>query len=662
MAGITALFNTPFYGGTAQATSGVVPWELEVAIGGHAYKINVAEYQRSTLAMLRQPQDNGEEPGEQSLATEGWWKRTATDWSLGAGQLWGDDPRINSNRSQFWASRGVNPWAKGELRLMDDVYQINTAKATQLVLANGYVYAYNSDADKVEWATTTTINNTINYSFSSGSPTAITWTNSTIYGGAPAGTFHNMCVAGGYVYAALGANGVRKTALGASTSSLMTNHNADHIAYANGFLIIADGPHLHTVSVSGSVSTAIFTHWDTAFTWTAFVETPTGILAAGNTGSQAEVYFIGLDDTTGSLKTPISAGKLPLGENVTAMSYYQGIVLLGTSAGMRIATFASGALSYGPTFNTGYQNNESAAHTVRGFSAVGQYVFFTWDGFTDRYTSGTTTEFEGIGRVDLARFSEPLIPAYATDLMVPSTVGSAYDVVAYPIDNTDNSFARIVATGDGIYCNTRYKSVTSGWVLSSRFRYGVPEKKVVASVDVRHHVLAAGDNVALTLYTNDEGTYGETPTALGTSQDVGTAGPPTPISAHGLSAENVSLLTEITVANPVGTYATNAGKLFRWTMRSALTPFRQDEILVPIILFDTVDTNDEYGQDTYYDTLGEYQFLKNLEASRAIVAYQEGAATYQVVVDRVIVKPYAWNNQKTFFNGIVYVRLLTVEV
>jgi hypothetical protein len=142
----------------------------------------------------------------------------------------------------------------------------------------------------------------------------------------------------------------------------------------------------------------------------------------------------------------------------------------------------------------------------------------------------------------------------------------------------------------------------------------------------------------------------------------GTAGPSTPISAHGLSAEVVSLLTTINVADPVGTYATSAGKLFRWTMRSALTPFRQDEILVPLVLFDAVDTNDEYGQDTYYDTLAEYEFLKNLEASRAIVAYQEGAATYQVVVDRVIVKPYSWNNQKTFFNGTVYVRLLTVEV
>lgn len=652
--GITALFSAPWYEGTAVATSGVVPWDLEVAIGGHAYKINPTEYQRSTLPMLRQPYDTGDEPGERSLNTEGWWRRTVTDWSMGAGQTYGDDPKIPVNRSQYRASVNVDPWTKGVAKLMDATTQVySSTSVTHMIDAGTEVYIYDSVADVVKHA--------------SKSADLATWYNANIYAGAPSAQFRNMCVAGGYVYAALGTAGVRKTAATATTitsSSFATEH-ADNIAFVNGFMIVSMNNVLHTLSSSGS-ATLLYTHWDSGFVWDTFVETPTGIVAAGNGQTQGSFFFIGLDDTTGGLKEPISAGNLPIGETIQGVTYYQGLLLIGTNIGMRLAQFSNGGVSYGPLFANHNLDWDTYIPTPKSFSAVGQYVFFNWDAIKDTY--GTHNAMTGAGRVDLSQFTQPLVPAYATDISIPMNTppnNTCSAVVAYPnySGNGANWITRVIATSMGVYLSDPETTVDEGWIESSRFRYGVPEKKLFSSLDIRHKELTTDESVEVQISIHDEGTPDGVTTSIGTSASVGTSSPSTPLSIHSLSGETASVVTIMKAPIPnSSSWDDHTGFLFRWTMRAALTPFRQDEILVPIILFDAVDTNAEYGHDTYYDTYAEFQFLKALESSRQVVIYQEGNGSYPVVVDRVIVKPYSWNNGKTFFNGTVFVRLLTVEV
>lgn len=652
--GISALFSTPYYEGIATATSGVVPWDLEIAIGGHAYKINVAEYQRSTLPMLRQPSDTGDEPGERSLNTEGWWRRTVTDWSMGGGQTYGDDPKMPNNRSQYRASVNIDPWTKGVAKLMDGTTQVYAStNVTQMIDAGTEVYIYDLDVDAVKHAS------------KSGGLT--TWYDANIYSASPSGLFKNMCVAGGYVYVALGSAGVRKTAATATTitSSSFSASQADNIAFVNGFLIISIGNLLYTLSSSG-VATLIYTHWDSAFVWDTFVETPTGIVAAGNGQTQGSFFFIGLDDTTGGLKEPISAGNLPIGEKIKTAIYYQGLLFLGTTIGMRLAQFSNGGVSYGPLF--GNNNNDATTYNPRpdSLSAVGQYIFFNWTAIQDVY--GTNEYMTGAGRVDLAQFTEPLVPAYATDIAIPQGVNgpteSCVAVVAYPSSsNISRWIIRVIATSLGVYISSPLTTVDEGWIESSRFRYGVPEKKLFSSLDLRHKQLATDESVEVQICIHDEGIPNGDVTSIGTSSSVGTSSPSTPLSIHSLSGETASVVNILRAPVPNSSpYYENTGFLFRWTLRAALTPFRQDEILVPIIMFDSVDTNAEYGHDTYYDTYAEFQFLKELESSRKVVTYQEGNGSYSVVVDRIIVKPYSWNNGKTFFNGTVYVRLLTVEV
>ena len=946
--GISALFSTPWYEGTATATSGVVPWDLEVAIGGHAYKINVAEYQRSTLPMLRQPSDTGDEPGERSLNTEGWWKRTVTDWSMGAGQTYGDDPKMSANRSQYSHSVNVDPWTKGVVKLMDGTTQVYAGtNVTHMIDAGTEIYIYDYDVNAVKHSTklgttwydsdiygvawtsrtsaadlswraiawngtvfaavassgtgnrvmtspdgitwtirtsaadnawydiawngtvfaavsgtgtgnrvmtspdgitwtirTSPADNTwgsiawngtvfaaVSYTgtgnramtspdgitwtirtsaadnawtdiawngtvfaavASTGtgnrvmtspdgitwtsrtsaadnfwnaiawngtvfaavsgtgtgnrvmtspdgitwtirtsaadnfwsdiawngtvfaaisvdgtgnrvmtSPDGITWTirtspadntwgsiawNGTVFAaisstgtgnrvmtspngtGQTTNTFRNMCVAGGYVYAALGSAGVRRTVAtpATTTSSSFSASQADNIAFVNGFLIISVGNLLYTLSSSG-VATLIYTHWDSSFVWDTFVETPIGIVAAGNGQSQGSFYFIGLDNATGGLKQPISAGNLPIGETINGAIYYQGLLLLGTNNAMRLATFSDGGVSYGPTF--GKNNNDFGSYDPRpsSFSAVGQYIFFNWGSINAPWNEVNLdfVAYTGAGRVDLAQFTEPLVPAYATDIaigqiMAPTETTRAVVAWSYYY----GKIYRMIATSMGVYVSDPETTVDEGYIESSRFRYGVPEKKLFSSLDLRHKELNTSESVDSYIVLHDDGTvFPGSTTLIGTSSTLGTSSPSTPLSIHSLSGETASIVTVLKAPIPNSTYwGFNSGFLFRWTLRAALTPFRQDEILVPIILFDSVDTNAEYGHDTYYDTYAEFQFLKELESSRKVVTYQEGNGSYSVVVDRVIVKPYSWNNGKTFFNGTVYVRLLTVEV
>lgn len=667
--GVTQLFSAPFYTGTAQATSGVVPWELEVALGGHAYKINVAEYQRSTLPMLRQPQDNGDEPGEQSLATEGWWRRTVTDWSYGAGQAYGDDLVMKGNRAQFSHSFGVDPWVRGELRLMDGVYQVASFTVQQMLRCGDYVYVHDATNNAIKWAPISALQAVADHTGWPTAPTAVSWTDANIYAGSSVtSTNHiqSMAALGDTVYVGLGTDGIHKTVAGASTSTAITlggSHNVELMAYANGFLLFAEGVDLHTVSATGTVGNVTTSIVDPNFRWKSIVATPTGIYAAGDSGWQgSDIYYIGLDDATGGLKAAVNAGSMPSGEQIRSMEYYQGIVLLGTTRGLRIGTFSNNGLSYGPYFGTGRDNNNgSGVYNVLDFAAVGERVYFTWANYTPNVEGFSSAS--GLGQINLARFTEPLIPAYASDVMQAGAAASYAACVWGTADNAYPDIYRMFATDTGVYINTRQKPVSAGYVMSSRYRFGTAEKKLVASLDLRHDTLAVGDSITAAVVVSDDNNMTGTTTTIGTSSQLGTSAPASPFSAHSLPAETAQVL--LTLVRPaVGTDCQNdvKGFVFRWTLRAALTPYRQDEILVPIILFDAVDTNDEYGQDTYYDTLNEFQFLKALESSRQVVAYQEGSATYQVVVDRVIVKPHSWNNGKTFFNGTVYVRLLTVEV
>ena len=88
---------------------------LPIRLGDRRYNIDLTRLARSTIDPIRQGLDTQGTPGEQTLNQAGVWKRTRSDWELGAGQREAD--MLESELRKFNASTGINPWTKGELSL-----------------------------------------------------------------------------------------------------------------------------------------------------------------------------------------------------------------------------------------------------------------------------------------------------------------------------------------------------------------------------------------------------------------------------------------------------------------------------------------------------------------------------------------------------------------
>jgi hypothetical protein len=151
------------------------------------------------------------------------------------------------------------------------------------------------------------------------------------------------------------------------------------------------------------------------------------------------------------------------------------------------------------------------------------------------------------------------------------------------------------------------------------------------------------DNIATTVTAATAATVGSTSSG--------------PLLFGTFSAESFSVVITLTR----GTDTTTGPTLHRWTVRALATPYRSDEFIVPLLFYRRLDSPVGEGEDLYLDPASEFQFLKQLEADRAVVRYQEGSSTYNVYLDGIEVQPDMWTDDRSFFEGLVVVRMLTVE-
>jgi hypothetical protein len=379
--------------------------------------------------------------------------------------------------------------------------------------------------------------------------------------------------------------------------------------------------------VAAGTATAIHTHDNTGFVWNFAVGAPNGIYLAGNGGDRGEIYYVGTD-SDGTLSAAVSALSLPKGETINCMEVYGGLMILGTSVGIRLASITdAGFLNYGPVVEIG---------NVRCLETQGRFVWFGWSQF-----DATST---GLGRADLSVFTEPLVPAYASDLMATGT-GNVLAVASF---GNRRYFA---VSGDGFFGETTTKeasgTITSGWV-----RYGTSERKNVSTIDIRHDVLPTGSSVTPSVLSDAEVT--ETAAA---SDVTSSLGPTTAFTIGDFNAE----MFRVTVVMARATDTTLGPTLRRWTTRAIAMPYRTDEIIVPLIFSNTVDDENGDGGDKFLDVYQEWLYLKGLESARSIVQYQEGSASYSVYVDGVEVQPKDYTDDFGWYQGLVIVRLLTLE-
>ncbi len=419
------------------------------------------------------------------------------------------------------------------------------------------------------------------------------------------------------------------------------NLQADFLGYANGFLIGASGPLLVSIAVNGT-TTLLWTHPNPNFRWRASGPSPMCIYLAGDGGGNSEIFATTLNSTTSGLSAPYLAGEVGNGELVRAMSYYEGLMILATSLGVRTAqdTQSNGHLTSGPVITD--------PGDTKCLAPWGPYCWFGWTDYdTNDGVNPLPATTSGTGRLSLSTYTtDPLLPAYASD--VHSDLGTTGAVTSLAVIG-GNVFFTI--DGVGIYGPTG-NLVQDGFFETGWIRYGLTQAKVLVAVDLRHDPLQG--TVSIQCVPSNASTF-----LVGTSSVPQSVGPDIPFDAGSRVVDAFQLLFTL---NRSTTDPTQGPAMHQWVSEALPIVTRQDQIIVPIMMGQTVTSPVREGQIVPYDPLAEFQYLKGLESAAAPVLYQEGAASYSCVVDQIEVKPKKWTDDFSFMEGLFLVKLLTLDI
>lgn len=606
--------NTPaFYTGTAQTD--VVPNLYPVAINGIPYLIDQksGRYQRGHEPRVRDSQDISTAPGEAAINPGGLWRRGHDSWHLGAGQQYSDVADSQSYR--FYKSKGVDVWTKGQISLLNDTTRILNTSSTnlQLVTAGGRLYVADGPnlkftTDLVNWTTC--------------DPPSTPWTDNIVA----------LTTDGNTVYLSYTTQtGVYQQSSTSSSphaiTSFLSGDNWYMLGYAKGFLLGAHsntaGTHssrsLHIVT-SGS-KTEIIEPSNTGFTWIDVAAGQNAIYVAAQTGAKSYVYKVTIK-SDGSLDTPSVSLELPTGETIVSLHGYLGFILIGTDKGVRFCSTDNGNnLVAGPLIET--------TASVRDFTTDGKYA---WYGYTNY--DGTS----GLGRLDLSTFTSANTPAFASDLMWDSTL----DVLSCASFNSKRVFS---ISAVGVIAENTLSLVSSGTIELGTYRWGIPDRKFVAKVDVRTEPLKGSVTAHL---ANDESDY----SILATFDTAGG----TEYTFNGSDIRSIEAKFKLTLTR--GTTVTEGPTVTRWMARAYAAPFRSEVFVVPALLHSKIKVKE---RDIYLDVESELEKLHELLKNPRIVTLQLGNLSYSVIVEDVEWVPVDTQSNAWVWDGTAVVTMRSVE-
>ena len=637
---------------------------LPIRLGDRKYNIDLSRLARATIDPIRQGYDTQGQPGEQSLNQAGVWKRTRSDWELGAGQQ--DADMMESTLREYHTSLGIDPWTKGELKLHRTVVDTYNPVPDATYAFQFWFETAGTKADgdtkgvysiSTEYPGGTSINKSIiGYSTDGGdSFSVITGDNVDANGSfntkgtaVTSNGTHLFYADNTSVKAILDGVEVATTAL--PLPGVWTIADIDGLWVANGYLIGSIGARL--THLAGSVANPEIpgTNYDIARSsfeqvdeWVEVLGCPVGIYAAGNQGTRGRIFYVGINNSTSSLDVPIIATELPNGETVNTIAEYGGYIIIGTNKGIRLAKIiGEGHLTYGPRIDI--------AGGVTHLEEQAEFVWFSWSNYDSHRT--------GLGRLSMKEFTQEMVPAYASDLMAgdlgprdPNAGGAGHPYVDYgPVQGPITSLITVRYDGVdtrlfGVYdvaepenCGSWRESLTNyvktGTLSEGRFRWGITELKSVVSVDIRHDTLLTGESVALTV-ADDKATPG---TKTVTSGLVGSETPGVraiadqiPASAGGTGMNPVQgefIVPSLTLAGP----GTSTPTLYRWTTRAIPMPFVAEVIQLPIILTERTEYE---RREVYQDIYSEYAYIKDLLEKRDLALFIMGDETKNVYVSGV---------------------------
>ena len=626
---------------------------LPVELDGVSYLVDARQYGRTTVPALREQRDTSGEAGENALDTSGAWTRSQTDWTYGAGQTHFD--LADSDRRRFNTSVGVDVWTKGEIALLPITetggstpsFTTGDIITQRVVNAAGTEYLY-------------VANGTSLYLSSNAAAASPTWTTITV-----GGTTTSITSDGTNVY--LGFGGVivaEQSVIGSGSTSAFGSLDPNLIKIVAGRVIAADDNAIYELDAAGAKATSSL-DYSLPLASSAWVDVdagPGGIYAAANTEETGAVYHIGVSSTDGTLTTPTIAGELPRGERINAILVYGPVLCLATNKGFRTSLIDtnSNGITIGPVIETGGEAYE--------LEADGQFV---WWG------AGYGNTF----RADLTRFTDTLVPAYASDL-ISAASASATDLVK-GVTRLNNGgdpklFLGVVSGGNAVLqreSRTAIK-VASGTLNIGEVSWSTVAPKLLRSVTVRQDRAQytfgevdyratgivyrpptyeyRGDPLSSFLGTITFGATNDNNVTDTLSVESGVPADFTFTTQSSVSYEFVLTLTRD------GDDTTKGPIVGDWLTFAIATPSRVDEIILPIVLRRQVLTAHNSGAPATFNSGAIFTTLRQRMESGVTLDYTEGTRAEKVTIDRISMSPDRLSDDGTWWEGTLTVRLLTV--
>lgn len=603
-------FTTAYTGGptffTGTGTSALVPDIFPVAIGGHAFMLDMKSnrFTRTFENRLRDSADDSNIPGEAAINPQGLWRRSQVSWHKGSGQKYADT--ADGVDTRFYTSKNVDPWTKGQLGLLKTTANVLSSANTNLPMVVVGNYVYVGDGNTLKYTTDLS-----------------TWTSVTT--GAPSAAVEALTTDGTSVFIAYNNNAIYSSTAGSSSvsqyypTSGSTAYTYNSLKYVKSRIIALHDNDIHLPTGAGGTFSAFFEHPNTAFDWVDSCAGQNAIYVGGNAGLTAIIYKITVK-TDGTLNVPVVAAELPLGETISSLTGYLGSVIIGTNKGVRLATAdAQADLLVGPILET--------TTNVKCAVGDGRFVWYGWTNF-----DGTST---GLGRLDLSQFNSTNEPAYASDLMA-DVQGAVNAVVNW------GEYRLFSVAGHGIYREHASNLAATGYIETGFWRWGIPDRKFMAFADFRTRPLAGSISFS---YDHDGSGY-ETLAPFNTVNA-------TEISFDGPDGQFGETLIKLSFTRS-GTDSTAGPTLTRWQARVFPAPVRSELFSVPVLLHRKIN---RFNRDYYMDVVSELSYLRGLISDQRIISYQEGVESFRAVVENVEWFPIDSGDKSWEYDGTAVVTL-----
>lgn len=675
----------------------------EVTLNGVPYRVDLARYRRQTVPPVRPQVDQRERTGEGSIAQTGLWRSTQVDFSGGAGQANYD--LTTSDPTRYFASVGVNPFVSGRL----GQYQALSLRASFGPVATNCAQLFNMSSRLA-------LVNDTRIDYSDADFLTPTFANVALpfYG-------RDAASDGRYVWVCYGVNNGISTWDSTSPTSV-TNWTTSAqqvgtqawrmIAFAGGRLFVgaSTGGSLQEVSSSGAL-TLLYTHpRSTQFLWRKVVAGPDGYYAFGNLQRSAEVYRFTVNQSTGGLNQPQLVASFQ-NEAVFCMAWVGDYAFIGTSKGFRIAQNDGNRFVYGPVvrYNQGKQN------AIACCAVDGRHVVFGWG--LMRTNSSESPLGWGVGRVDMGRFTRPLVPAYCAAEAVKYDATGTYLLAIHggtgtnlvPIDWAPptsiamvNGWPFVTANGlgpnDGNYAYSTdawyppgsggggswipgpimYAQVSIGiWgpdfartlfspakLVTSWRTFGISEPKTLTHVAVTTEAILGGELEVTAISGNQAAS---TSTSLGfMNSGVGTNGAVLLTGPARATATHHRLQVNFTSAAASPGSPNWGPVLAAATMYAVPKVPRVEQITVPLLI--GADVGTRTGGINTSDPVAVFNALKDLEVTGTLITYTEGTTTsgaakssMTVRIEGVDLSELAVDDRTGWFRGLVTVNLVSVD-